>query len=137
MNGQRSTASIDKRIPEMLEVDVVGEQRHDDANNYVPRGPIPVPAEPHTINCLSCEDWGRRINGGLSYRSICVLLKVLLPGRANTSRHGEVTRPGIYPDQDDARQQAADFNVTFNQHGQRDQADRREVSPPIEVESAT
>jgi len=49
----------------------------------------------------------------------------------------EVPRPGIFPDQDDARQQAADFNVTFNQHGQRDQADRREVSPPIEVESAT
>jgi hypothetical protein len=39
--------------------------------------------------------------------------------------------------EDDARQQAADFNVTFNQHGQRDQADRREVRPPIEVESAT
>ena len=39
--------------------------------------------------------------------------------------------------EDDARQQAADLNVTFNQHGQRDQADRREVSPPIEVESAT
>jgi hypothetical protein len=39
--------------------------------------------------------------------------------------------------EDDARQQAADLNVTFNQYGQRDQADRREVSPPIEVESAT
>jgi hypothetical protein len=39
--------------------------------------------------------------------------------------------------EDDARQQAADFNVTFNQYGQRDQADRREVRPPIEVESAT
>jgi hypothetical protein len=39
--------------------------------------------------------------------------------------------------EDDARQQAADRNVTFNQYGQRDQADRREVSPPIEVESAT
>jgi hypothetical protein len=38
--------------------------------------------------------------------------------------------------EDDARQQAADLNVTFNQYGQRDQADRREVSPPIEVESA-
>ena len=35
--------------------------------------------------------------------------------------------------EDDARQQAADLNVTFNQYGQRDQADRREVSPPIEV----
>lgn len=50
---------------------------------------------------------------------------------------GEVPRSGIFLDQDDATQQAADFNVTFNQHGQRDQADRREVSPPIEVESAT
>jgi hypothetical protein len=39
--------------------------------------------------------------------------------------------------EDDARQQAADLNVIFNQYGQRDQADRREVSPPIEVESAT
>jgi hypothetical protein len=39
-------------------VDVVGEQRHDDANNYVPRGPIPVPAEPHTIKRLSDEDLG-------------------------------------------------------------------------------
>jgi len=39
--------------------------------------------------------------------------------------------------EDDARQQAADLNVTFNQYGQRDQADRRELSPPIEVESAT
>lgn len=38
--------------------------------------------------------------------------------------------------EDDARQ-AADLNVTFNQYGQHDQADRREVSPPIEVESAT
>ena len=39
--------------------------------------------------------------------------------------------------EDDARQQAADLTVTFNLYGQRDQADRREVSPPIEVESAT
>ena len=38
---------------------------------------------------------------------------------------------------DDARQQAADLNVTLIQYGQRDQADRREVNPPIEVESAT
>jgi hypothetical protein len=38
--------------------------------------------------------------------------------------------------EDDARQQAADLNVSFNQYGPRDQADRREVSPPIEVESA-
>ena len=39
--------------------------------------------------------------------------------------------------EDDGRQQAADLNVTFNQYGQRDQADCREGSPPIEVESAT
>jgi len=60
MNGHRSTASIDKRIPERLERwMLLVEQRHDDANNYVPRGPIPVPAEPHTINRLSDEDQGR------------------------------------------------------------------------------
>ena len=39
--------------------------------------------------------------------------------------------------EEDARQQAAELNVTFNQYGQRDHADRREVSPPIEVESVT
>src|SRR5215204_1883665 len=39
--------------------------------------------------------------------------------------------------ENDALQQAADLNVTFNQYGQRDQADRLEVAPPIEVESAT
>jgi|SRR5215203_1601838 hypothetical protein len=39
--------------------------------------------------------------------------------------------------ENDALQQAADLNVTFNQYGQRDQADRLEVTPPIEVESAT
>jgi hypothetical protein len=37
----------------------------------------------------------------------------------------------------EAHQQAADLNVTFNQYGQRDQADRIEVNPPIEVQSAT
>jgi hypothetical protein len=39
--------------------------------------------------------------------------------------------------EDDARRRPADLTVTFNEYGQRDQADRREVSPPIEVESAT
>jgi hypothetical protein len=29
--------------------------------------------------------------------------------------------------EDDARQHAADLNVTFNQYGQRDQADRRDL----------
>jgi hypothetical protein len=43
----------------------------------------------------------------------------------------------VPPISDDARQQAAGLNATFNQYGQRDQADRGEVSPPIEVESAT
>jgi hypothetical protein len=38
--------------------------------------------------------------------------------------------------EDDAQQQAADLNVTFNQYGQRDQADRLQVDPPVEVESA-
>ena len=37
----------------------------------------------------------------------------------------------------EAHEQAADLNVTFNQYGQRDQADRIEVKPPIEVQSAT
>ena len=36
----------------------------------------------------------------------------------------------------EAHQQAADLNVTFNQYGQHDQADRTEVNPPIEVQSA-
>jgi hypothetical protein len=39
--------------------------------------------------------------------------------------------------EDDAHQQAADLNVTFNQYGPRDQADRQEVNPPVEVESAS
>ena len=38
--------------------------------------------------------------------------------------------------EDDARQQAEDLNVIFNQYGQRNEEDRREVNPPIEVESA-
>jgi hypothetical protein len=38
--------------------------------------------------------------------------------------------------ENDAQQQAADLNVTFNQDGQRNEDDRREVNPPIEVESA-
>jgi hypothetical protein len=37
----------------------------------------------------------------------------------------------------EAHEQAADLNVTFNQYGQRDQADPIEVNPPIEVQSAT
>jgi hypothetical protein len=39
--------------------------------------------------------------------------------------------------EDEAQQQAADLNVTFNQHGQRNEDDRRRVEPPIGVESAT
>jgi hypothetical protein len=35
------------------------------------------------------------------------------------------------------KQQAADLSVTFNQYGQRNEADRVQVDPPIEVESAT
>jgi hypothetical protein len=39
--------------------------------------------------------------------------------------------------EDGAHQQTADLNVTFNQFGQRAEADRREVDPPIQVETAT
>lgn len=39
--------------------------------------------------------------------------------------------------EDVAHQQAADLNVVFYQYGQRRGEDRREVTPPIEVESAT
>jgi hypothetical protein len=39
--------------------------------------------------------------------------------------------------EDDAHQQAADLNVVFDQYGQRNECDRIQVSPPIEVESAT
>jgi hypothetical protein len=39
--------------------------------------------------------------------------------------------------EDEALQQAADLNVVYNQYGQREQVDRLEVKPPIEVESAT
>jgi len=39
--------------------------------------------------------------------------------------------------ENEAKQQAADLNVTFNQYGQRNADDRREVKPPVPVESAT
>lgn len=39
--------------------------------------------------------------------------------------------------EEEAHQQAADLNVIYNQYGQREQRDRREVKPPIEVSSAT
>jgi hypothetical protein len=39
--------------------------------------------------------------------------------------------------ENEAKQQAADLNVTFNQYGQRNQDDRREVKPPVSVESAS
>src|SRR5687768_16254749 len=39
--------------------------------------------------------------------------------------------------EDEAQQQAADLNVTFNQYGQRNEDDRRRCEPPDEVESAT
>lgn len=38
--------------------------------------------------------------------------------------------------ENDAKQQAADRNVIFNQWGQRDQNERRPVDPPMPVESA-
>lgn len=39
--------------------------------------------------------------------------------------------------EDEAREQAADLNVKFNQYGERAEADREEVNPPIDVEWAT
>ena len=39
--------------------------------------------------------------------------------------------------ENEAKQQAADRNVIFDQWGQRDESERRQVSPPIQVESAT
>jgi hypothetical protein len=39
--------------------------------------------------------------------------------------------------ENDAKQQVADMNVVSNQWGQRPEKDRREVKPPINVESAT
>jgi len=39
--------------------------------------------------------------------------------------------------ENEAKQQAADLNVTFNQYGQRKADDRRQVKPPVPVESAT
>jgi hypothetical protein len=39
--------------------------------------------------------------------------------------------------ENDAKQQVADLNVTFNQYGQRNADDRRQVSPPIPVQAAT
>ena len=38
--------------------------------------------------------------------------------------------------EDEAHQQAAALNVIYHQYGQREQTDRREVTPPIEVSSA-
>jgi|SRR5918993_3678127 hypothetical protein len=37
----------------------------------------------------------------------------------------------------EAKQRAADRNVVFDQYGQRKESERRQVSPPIKVESAT
>jgi hypothetical protein len=39
--------------------------------------------------------------------------------------------------EDEAHEQAADMNVMFNQYGRRPEEDRREVNPPIQVESAS
>jgi hypothetical protein len=39
--------------------------------------------------------------------------------------------------EDEAHQQAANLNLMFSQYGQRNEADRVEVQPPIEVEVAT
>jgi len=39
--------------------------------------------------------------------------------------------------ENEAKQQAADRNVIFDQWGQRQENERRQVNPPIQVESAT
>jgi len=39
--------------------------------------------------------------------------------------------------ENEAKEQAADRNVLFDQWGQREESERRHVSPPIQVESAT
>ncbi len=39
--------------------------------------------------------------------------------------------------ENDAKQRAADLNVMFDQYGNRDPKERREVQPSIPVESAT
>jgi len=39
--------------------------------------------------------------------------------------------------ENEAKQQAADRNVIFDQWGQRQENERRPVDPPVEVESAT
>ena len=38
--------------------------------------------------------------------------------------------------ENEAKQQAADMNVVYNQYGQREEKDRREVNPSMPVESA-
>ena len=39
--------------------------------------------------------------------------------------------------ENEAKQRAADMNVMFDQYGDRHQTERREVQPPMAVESAT
>ena len=39
--------------------------------------------------------------------------------------------------ENEAKELAADRNVLFDQWGQREESERRQVSPPIQVESAT
>jgi hypothetical protein len=39
--------------------------------------------------------------------------------------------------ENEAKQRASDMNVMFDQYGERTNADRREVRPPVPVESAT
>ena len=51
---------------------------------------------------------------------------------------GMAASAGVQPTaENEAHQQAADLNVIYHQYGQREQKDRREVTPPIEVSSAT
>ena len=39
--------------------------------------------------------------------------------------------------ENEAKEKAADLNVVFDQYGQRTNAERREVRPPVAVEAAT
>jgi hypothetical protein len=43
---------------------------------------------------------------------------------------------GYRSSEDEAQQQAPDVNVIFDQYGQRNEEDRREVDPPIQVQMA-
>jgi hypothetical protein len=53
--------------------------------------------------------------------------------RLGNLRNGAMGWRATDPSENDAHQQAADLNVIFNQYGQRNEEDHREVDPPIEA----